>query len=152
CPAGTPKRGHPETPWCRAKRELLSSCHREVLQHFVLCWSQIIFDKEVGVGPMDFHLRDWVSKAQLKIWLVLGLILAIGAAGSLGYEELPWPWASHAAEALCPPLFTAGVLGLTVDIFLKREIARDVFVAAFRYVLPDELKEEVRRIINYKFL
>ena len=39
-----------------------------------------------------------------------------------------------------------------MDTFLKRELARDVFAAAFRYVLPDELKEEVHRIINYKFL
>jgi len=53
------------------------------------------------------------------------------------------------STVVCPLLFTAGVLGLTVDTFLKREFARDVFVAAFRYVLPDELKEEVCRIIGF---
>ena len=46
----------------------------------------------------------------------------------------------------------AAVLGLTVDWALKAELARDVFQAAFNYVLPDELKEEVQRVINYKFL
>ena len=97
-------------------------------------------------------IKDWVSKAQIKIWLVLGCITAVGAAGSLWHQDIPWSWLAHLAEALCPPLFIAGVLGLTVDTFLKRELARDVFVAAFRYVLPDELKEEVHRIISYKFL
>jgi hypothetical protein len=99
-----------------------------------------------------WNLTEWISRAQIKIWLILGAIILIGAAGSLWYESLPWSWLSHVAQALCPPLFTAGVLGLTVDAFLKREIARDVFVAAFRYVLPDELKDEVKRIIDYKFL
>jgi hypothetical protein len=101
---------------------------------------------------MSFNLNEWIARAQIKIWFILGAIIAVGAAGSLGYECIPWPWLSHIAQALCPPLFTAGILGLTVDTFLKQEIARDVFVAAFRYVLPDELKEEVRRIIGYKFL
>ena len=82
----------------------------------------------------------------------MGSITSIGAGGSLWHQVIPWSWLAHLAEALCPPLFTAGILGLTVDTFLKRELARDVFVAAFRYVLPDELKEEVHRIISYKFL
>jgi hypothetical protein len=82
----------------------------------------------------------------------LGCITAVGAAGSLWHQDIPWSWLAHLAGALSPPLFTAGILGLTVDIFLKRELARDVFVAAFRYILPDELKEEVQRIISYKFL
>jgi hypothetical protein len=97
-------------------------------------------------------IKVWVSKAQIKIWLVLGCITAVGAAGSLWHQDIPWSWLAHLAGALSPPLFTAGILGLTVDIFLKRELARDVFVAAFRYILPDELKEEVQRIISYKFL
>ena len=101
---------------------------------------------------LPFNLNDWVSTAQLKIWLALGALVIIGGAGSLLHERIPWSWAAFAAKELCPPLLTAGVLGLTVDTFLKREVARDVFVAAFRYVLPDELKEEARRIIDYRFL
>jgi hypothetical protein len=84
--------------------------------------------------------------------VVLGALTAIGAAGGLWHDYLPWAWLAHTAKELSPPLLIAGILGLTVDTFLKREFARDVFVAAFRYVLPDELKEEVRRIISYKFL
>jgi hypothetical protein len=101
---------------------------------------------------MNWNFQDWISRAQIKVWLVLGIMTAIGAIGSIFYDDISPPWTSQIAEALCPPLFTAGVLGLTVDTFLKREFARDVFTAAFRYVLPDELKEEVRRIIGYKFL
>lgn len=97
-------------------------------------------------------IKNWVSKEQLKIWAILGLLVLTGIAGSLWHQCIPWPLGAHLARDLGPALFTAGVLGLTVDTFLKREFARDVFVAAFRYVLPDELKEEVRRIISYKFL
>ena len=49
-------------------------------------------------------------------------------------------------------LFVAGLLAASVDAFFKTEFARDVFNAAFSYVLPDELKQEIRRIIEYKFL
>jgi hypothetical protein len=101
---------------------------------------------------MNNMITGWIPKAQIKIWLILGSMTAIGAAGSLWHEDIPWSWAAHLARELCPPLFIAGILGLTVDTFLKREFARDVFVAAFRYILPDELKEEVHRIISYKFL
>jgi hypothetical protein len=93
-----------------------------------------------------------ISWAQIKIWLILAAMTIVGAAGSVYYGSIPEPWFSHIVEALCPPIFTAGILGLTVDAFLKRELARDVFVAAFRYILPEELKEEVRRIIGYTFL
>jgi hypothetical protein len=65
---------------------------------------------------------------------------------------VPFSWAEGPVKELGIALVTSGVLGLTVDTFLKREFARDVFVAAFRYVLPDPLKEEVRRIMNYKIL
>jgi hypothetical protein len=47
---------------------------------------------------------------------------------------------------------TASILGLTVDTFLKGELLRDVFQAAFSYVLPEELRAEVHRVINYKFI
>ena len=68
-------------------------------------------------------------------------------------------WVTYAPESIRPiisefgaALIVAAVIGGTVDLFFKDEFARDAFVAAFRYVLPDELKEEVLRIISYKFL
>ena len=113
-------------------------------------------------GPSEFpnasgqsmtgDLNEWVPKAQLNIRRILFGMFALGIVGGIYNDYVPWPWLSHAVKELSSALLIASLLGLTVDIFLKREFARDVFVAAFRYVLPDVLKEEVRRIINYKFL
>jgi hypothetical protein len=92
------------------------------------------------------------SAAQVRLWIVLAGMFAIGAASSVWGDQLPWRWLQHIARDLSTAFVTAALLGLTVDRILKIEIARDVFYAAFRYVLPDELKDEVHRIINYKFL
>jgi len=40
----------------------------------------------------------------------------------------------------------AGILGITVDQVLKRQLARDAFKASIGYILPDELKGEMEWI------
>ena len=63
-----------------------------------------------------------------------------------------WRATQHLVREIGGALFTAAFLGFTVDRASKIELIRDAFYAAFRYVLPPELKEEVAWIINYKFL
>jgi hypothetical protein len=43
-------------------------------------------------------------------------------------------------------LLTASLLGISVDIFLKRDIAKDAFEGAVGYVLPEEVKEAIHRL------
>jgi hypothetical protein len=49
-------------------------------------------------------------------------------------------------------MFTAGILALLVEPFFRKEFARDAFLAAFRYVLPPEFREEVEKILRFDFL
>jgi hypothetical protein len=60
--------------------------------------------------------------------------------------------AGNIIKELGPGLFTAGILGLLVDPFLRRELARDAFLALFRYVLPNEFKDEVEKILRFEFV
>src|SRR5262245_44463209 len=84
------------------------------------------------------------------VWLVAAVMTALGVTGSILHNELPWPWAQHLARDLAVALFVAGLLAASVDTFFKTEFARDVFNAAFAYFLPNELKQEIKRIIEYK--
>jgi hypothetical protein len=90
--------------------------------------------------------------AKWKLWLVAAAIAAVGVVGSIWHGLLPWQWARELARDFSVALFVAGILAASVDVFFKTEFAKDVFNAAFSYFLPDELKQEIRRIIEYKFL
>ena len=46
----------------------------------------------------------------------------------------------------------AAVLGWLVDKSLKTKLVRDAFEAAYGYVLAPELKQEIHRVMNYRFL
>jgi hypothetical protein len=97
-------------------------------------------------------LRNYISKAEVQLRGILGAMLILGVIALLISEALPWKALEKTSEGVGIALLTAGLLGLSVDRILKIELARDAFQAAFRYVLPLELKDEVARIINYKFL
>ena len=85
------------------------------------------------------------------LWVTAGMTIC-GVAGSIWGHLLPWEFAQHLVHDLSVALFVAGLLAVSVDRFFKSEFSRDAFQAAFSYVLPDELKAEVRRVINYKFI
>jgi len=83
------------------------------------------------------------------------ILAGVGVAGALMIwlsHSLPWQLAQEITKELGAAVLIAAILGITVDRGLKTELAKDVFFAAFRYVLPDELKSEVLRIINYRLM
>jgi hypothetical protein len=47
---------------------------------------------------------------------------------------------------------TSGILAGLVEPFFRGEFARDAFLAAFRYVLPDEFRNEVGKILRNVFI
>ena len=65
---------------------------------------------------------------------------------------VPWEIPREVIKELGVAALIASILAATVDQALKTDLAKDAFYAAFSYVLPEELKDEVTRIINYKFL
>jgi hypothetical protein len=73
-------------------------------------------------------------------------------AGSSTGHGLPSVWMQKVAEEVGVALITTALLGFTVDRALKVELVRDVFNVAFRYVVPTELKEEVLRVLSYRFI
>jgi len=92
------------------------------------------------------------NSAKWKLRLVAAVIAGVGVIGSIWHDELPWQWARELARDFSVALFVAGILAASVDTFFKTEFAKDVFNAAFSYFLPEQLKQEIRRIIEYKFL
>jgi hypothetical protein len=81
--------------------------------------------------------------------LAVGLIvIGIGAT----VWGVPWEPIRDITRDLGPGIFTAGILASLVEPFFRHEFARDAFLAAFRYVLPDEFRDEVAKIIRFDFI
>jgi hypothetical protein len=91
-----------------------------------------------------------ISRGQVLIWIYLTAMAVIGVAGIIYAPDLPWEAVRAPSKDIASALLTAAILGATADRFFHAELARDVFRAAFRYVLPDEIKDEVNRIIDYR--
>jgi len=89
-----------------------------------------------------YLLDNWKLYTLLLAVLVVGFVLV---AESTGFEATK----KELVKELGIALVVAAILGLTIDIFLKIRILRDVFDAAFQYVLHPSLKDEVSRILRY---
>jgi hypothetical protein len=87
-----------------------------------------------------------------KWYVILATIFGCGILAVYVSEFFHPSWFERVLEHAGVALMIASLLGVTVDRLLKLQVAEDVFMAAFRYVLPGELKEEVARIIGYKFI
>lgn len=77
----------------------------------------------------------------------------IAAAGVLGLGLIIIPeihagdiQAGELVQHLGTALLIAAILGVTIDYWFKHQIAKDVFEAAVGYLLPEELREEMRYI------
>jgi hypothetical protein len=58
-----------------------------------------------------------ITRPQTRLSAILGLPVVTGAAGAIWGEMLPREWLRTVAKDLRPGLFTAGLLGLTVNRF-----------------------------------
>ncbi|HEX3318109.1 MAG TPA: hypothetical protein VHR88_08825 [Solirubrobacteraceae bacterium] len=84
--------------------------------------------------------RDRSPVVGLVVLALIGLALT-----AVDFNELGLSW-SHIRTALGESFIVAAALGLTVDFFYKRALARDAFEASLGYLLPEELKDELRWI------
>src|SRR5215212_2566836 len=82
--------------------------------------------------------RDRSPVVGLVILALVGLTLT-----AVDWTEFGVSW-THIRTALGESLIVAAALGLTVDFFYKRALARDAFEASLGYLLPEELKAELR--------
>jgi len=92
--------------------------------------------------------------ANLERWRLRAILLGLGVAGIFCniLSSYLWGWLEPIAKELGTALIVSAVLGATVDFFFKGELARNAFLAAFRYVLPGEFKEEVAKILAHPFV
>ena len=104
---------------------------------------------EEGVMP-DTQERNGLTRSQIIYWAISIGLLVIGCAGTLFGEHVPL--VGWIIKDLGPGIFTAGILACLAEPHFRREFARDAFLAAFRYVLPREFREEVEKIIRFEFI
>ena len=90
--------------------------------------------------------------AQIRYWSMCGTLIVIGLCLAVLSHELPWPAAQAIVKEIGSGALIAGILASFVEPFFRNEFARDAFLAAFRYVLPKEFKDEVEKIIKFEFL
>ena len=110
-------------------------------------------DRDVLQATGDVQMgQEAIPKARVQLWFLLAGLVVSGAAAIIGSIWIPWQWLAEITKQFGSALLVAGLLGLTVDRALKIELIRNVFYAAFRYLLPTEIKDEVARVIGYKFL
>jgi hypothetical protein len=94
--------------------------------------------------------RNGLTRSQIIYWSISGALFVGGCAATLFGEHIPvvgWVF-----KDLGPGIFTAGILALLAEPHFKKEFARDAFLAAFRYVLPTEFREEIEKIIRFEFV
>ncbi len=84
-------------------------------------------------------MRHWLNKNRPTITFLV--LIAVGLLLHFWMEE--W-WLSSAAHALSDALMVAGLLGLTVDRFLKHDLMRDVGAIIIGWALPDEIRNHIR--------
>ena len=87
-----------------------------------------------------------------SIYWKLGLIALLAIAALHFAHYLPWQWAVQLAEHIATAILIACFLGLTIDLWLKKQLTEDVFSAAMGYELPEDLKQEVRYVYGNKLL
>jgi hypothetical protein len=97
--------------------------------------------------PQSTRPTQWDRYVVLTLCALLGVLLIL-AAGFLEHS----PFWKSAAEHLGTALFIASILGFTIDWWLTKRIAEDVFLAAMGYELPNELREEVRHVYGDRLI
>ena len=91
---------------------------------------------------------------KLTLWTALIVLMALGVALLVVPEVadgLPRVW-KDISTALGTAFLIAGILGASVDRWLKRELLRDAYQTLFGYLLPDDLRNELAWVADQKLL
>ncbi len=81
------------------------------------------------------------------IRLLLCLFLILGVLGVIVFEH-GGPYPFRFGEHIFMALSVAAIIGLAIDLTLQQQIVANVFEAAIGYLLPEELRSELRWIYN----
>jgi hypothetical protein len=78
--------------------------------------------------------------------------LAAGVAYFVLSSIYEWRWAHDLLRELSTALFIFGALGLSLEPWMRKAVARDVFRAAFGYNFPPDFKDEIARISDVRII
>jgi hypothetical protein len=101
------------------------------------------------VNKGKFVKGDKYLRVYLFTMLFFGFILI--CLNHLFLNSLNEP-VTFIVDSLAIALMTAAILGLTVDVFLKKQIIADVFAASMGYILTPDLREEVKNLYELEFM
>src|SRR5690349_2783492 len=88
----------------------------------------------------------WGLSIALALWMILGVmgVVLFHPHGPYPqgpfWEVLPGAFAEHISMAVA----VASFIGLFIELSLQRKLARNVFEAAIGYLLPEEIRGELR--------
>jgi hypothetical protein len=96
---------------------------------------------------MEGHSNRWPMN-RVVYRLILGAILMLGVAGVVVPIQFDWRWDHGILLEFGKAFIIAGILGFTIEPWMRKALARDVFSAAFGYHMPDDFKAEIARIAS----
>jgi hypothetical protein len=99
---------------------------------------------------MNTRKQEEDKESNLRFYLVIAIwTVAALALIFLSNRYLEGTWL-EIFNGIGVAILSAMVLGLTVHLWLERQIVTDVFRAAVGHILPPELRDEVHWISNFK--
>jgi len=84
--------------------------------------------------------------------MIMALVVLVGVLLMLSSDKVPLGIWRTLVQHLGTAAIIAAVLGFTIDWWLKRQIAEDVFSVAMGYELPTDLKEEMRHVYSSRVI
>ena len=89
--------------------------------------------------------RFWLWLSRNSVWIIGIIIASIGACGV-------WRISSELGQRFSEAMLIAGILSISVDLWLKRKLqedaARDIFHHLLGFSLPDELRRKLQRFVE----
>jgi hypothetical protein len=99
---------------------------------------------------MTLNRDDSTKNNCFRVTAFLMMVILLLVWVSIDHYRWVTPWDEFRpfVEKIVEALFVVALLALTVDLFLKKQIAKDAFRASIGYILPGYLQDEMRAIYS----
>lgn len=95
------------------------------------------------------HPRDFWERNKQATELVVGFVIGVFGVMAFGPRGT---YPSSFLEHLSMAMAVASLIGVVIDVSMKRELVKNVFEAAIGHLLPEELRSELRWIYDTQML
>ena len=115
-----------------------------------------LITRAIYAGTQPIDAKGMAVTRQISLRLLLVLVLLFGLALMFAGMAIPHEWAPHILLTLISELgiafVAASLLGFTIHKWMTEDLLLDAFKATTNYFLPEILRDEMRRILLYKFI